>query len=357
LSDSFSVRLPDGRVWFDHLRYDIYDDSKRIRQLWHALADPLPRSAGVKQFIAGSNWVSVTTRHVDYQKDKFHVAGYLDTIGIKADGSLWISAASENGAWTADRMSQFGNQMDWRQANRARSQVLLLKNDGSLWVWGTNQISNWTNWSQNWPSVRDTQPRQIGLGSNWKEFYGGWRGLAQKNDGSVWNIGLNDKTKQWETHRETNLDNVSLPTLSLGGNQMAYVRPDGTLWARWHEQNPDFDTGFVQVGTQTNWHNVAINWSKMVGLKSDGSLWEWHFNRGRRNLSLANFAQQLKQPPMRLGIHDDWVALAGTWGDVIALAADGSLWLWPDREQYEDQTLLKLPKQPKLLGNLFDKTD
>jgi hypothetical protein len=40
---------------------------------------------------------------------------------------------------------------------------------------------------------------------------------------------------------------------------------------------------------------------------------------------------------------------------VIALAADGGLWLWPDRELYP-QYLLKLPKQPQLLGNIFGKT-
>jgi len=38
-------------------------------------------------------------------------------------------------------------------------------------------------------------------------------------------------------------------------------------------------------------------------------------------------------------------------------AADGSLWLWPDRERYEESTLLKLPKQPQPLGNVFSKPD
>ncbi len=49
--------------------------------------------------------------------------------------------------------------------------------------------------------------------------------------------------------------------------------------------------------------------------------------------------------------------IAGIWEDVIALAADGSLWFWPNREQYERSTLLKLPKQPQFLGNVFGKAD
>jgi hypothetical protein len=64
-----------------------------------------------------------------------------------------------------------------------------------------------------------------------------------------------------------------------------------------------------------------------------------------------------QEPPTRLGIHNDWVAIASAWEDVVALAADGSLWLWPDHEQYERYTLLKLPKQPQFLGNVFGKAD
>jgi hypothetical protein len=58
-----------------------------------------------------------------------------------------------------------------------------------------------------------------------------------------------------------------------------------------------------------------------------------------------------------LGAHNDWVAIANTWENVITLAADGGLWLWPDREEYERDTLLKLPKQPQPLGNIFSKSD
>ena len=44
-------------------------------------------------------------------------------------------------------------------------------------------------------------------------------------------------------------------------------------------------------------------------------------------------------------------------GYVITLAADGSLWLWPDRQYYDTGYLLKLPKQPQFLGNVFGKSN
>jgi alpha-tubulin suppressor-like RCC1 family protein len=94
----------------------------------------------------------------------------------------------------------------------------------------------------------------------------------------------------------------------------------------------------------------------MVTLKTDGSLWQWQFNRqwdSRPEIMI----QSAQKPPTRLGTHNDWGAIANTWEGVIALADDGSLWLWPDRRQYEQETLLKLPKQPQSLGNIFGTPD
>jgi hypothetical protein len=57
---------------------------------------------------------------------------------------------------------------------------------------------------------------------------------------------------------------------------------------------------------------------------------------------------------VRVGSQNDWLAISATSGGVLALAADGSLWFWPDRGSYEyQQRLLQLPKQPQFLGSVF----
>ncbi len=366
--DNLLVRLPGGRVWFDYLDYGTYNyDSGIVKWQWHYLVDPLPKSGGAPRFVAGTNWVSATARHVDFHpreqeagnKPVNHIVGYLDTVGIRADSTLWISGASKSGAWTGDKMNRFGNGTNWRQVIRSRPGVLLLKNDGTLWRWGTNHIES-SSWQTNWPNLRADPLYQIGTDSDWKEIGGSWwNNLARKADGSVWQVGVNIRSGKDELRRDTNLDQVVLHTLSVSGNgESAYVRPDGTLWMSWEYQQNGANkySSFVQVGKETNWTAVALNWQKMVALKCDGSLWQWRFinpwNGSEEQLILA-----AKEPPARLGIHDDWVAIANTWEDMIALAADGSLWLWPDREQYEQSTLLKLPKQPEFLGNVFGKAD
>jgi len=322
------------------------------------LLDPLPKSAAAPRFIAGSNWVSATFQRVDFFKsneqdqkaERYYTS--RDTVGIRTDGTLWFSVTSWNSSWTGE-MERFGSATNWLQLAPAYFEVLLLKNDGTLWRWGTNHL-DWNNRQTNWHSQHIYQPNQIGTNSDWKEIGGTWwYHFARKTDGSVWVL-IGGGTV--DLRRYTNLDQVSFPTLSLAGNgDEAYVRPDGTLWmsCTYQQNATNVSSGFVRAGTETNWTAVALTWQKLVALRSDGSLWQWHFIHPSNVDSREQLIQVAHEAPTRLGIHHDWVAIASDWDDVIALAADGSLWLWPDRESYEESMLLKLPKQPKFLGNVL----
>ena len=357
LDDGLIVRLPDGRVWFEYLNHLYDSDTNRMKWLWHRLLDPLPKSAAAPRFIVGSNWVSATFQRVDFFKsneqdqkaEKYYTS--RDTVGIRTDGTLWFSVTSWNSSWTGE-MERFGSATNWLQLAPAYFEVLLLKNDGTLWRWGTNHL-DWNNRQTNWHRLRIYQPNQIGTNSDWKEI-GGTGGTTLPGKPMAVS-GCSSASGMVELRRNTNLDQVSFPTLSLSGNGEAYVRPDGTLWMSWtYQQNgTNVSSDFVRVGTETNWTAVALTWQKMIALKSDGSLWQWHFIHPGNVDSQEQLIQVAREAPTRLGIHNDWVAIASNWEDVIALAADGSLWLWPDHEQYEQQTLLKLPKQPEFLGNVL----
>ena len=94
-----------------------------------------------------------------------------------------------------------------------------------------------------------------------------------------------------------------------------------------------------------------MNPTWMVALKSDGTLWQWHFHISS---DLRFPEEDIKIPPTRLGFHNDWLGLTGTWDGEVALAADGSLWFWPNADYYAG-AMMKAPKQPQLLGNVFGK--
>ena len=357
------VRLPNGRVWFDCLgdSYINYGGPVRWQFLWRTVTHPLRESIGPQQFLAGSNWVAATTERLDLSWNvkgkQFIASGFMDTVGIQPDGTLWLSENPEQNKWTAGTLQQYGSETNWRQLAQDHRSVVLLKSDGTLWRWGSV-----TNELHQWPGLRAFTPHQIGTNSDWRELFTlGWM-YARRMDGRVWRLDVDWKTGRDELNRATNCDGIVSQTASHAGDQTAFVRADGTLWLLnryWDEKNRQITgTGILQVGKENDWRAVAVNDGRMVALKSDGSLWQWHF-LNPWDMSQEQLIQSAQGPPTRLGIHNDWVAIASTWDDVIALATDGSLWLWPDREQneYERYTLLKLPRQPQRLGNVFGKSD
>jgi hypothetical protein len=363
------VRLPDGRVWFDSLSYSFLSNKSASpgKRWWRLVADPRPASAGPQQFLAGSNWVSaMAVRVVDPTWSSQMLGGsglafgYLYTVGIQANGTLWISSHVVPNVWSGQEMTQFGYETNWQQIIRQNGcTFLLLKDNGTLWRWGTNHL-DWDQW-RTWPTVRNNPPRQIGTNSDWKEIFDDRFPNARKTDGSSWRVSLDFKTGLDKVERMTNFYSFpfanSASTLANGrdGDEsaVAYVGTNGSLWARYdHDQTDEngrkYDsTGVLQVGHDTNWVAVAITWPALVALKADGSLWKWKPVKNNRE----DFSQT---PPTRLGIHHDWMGLTEVGGGAVTLAADGSLWLWTETSFFGDrQPWIRLPKQPKFLGNVF----
>jgi hypothetical protein len=225
---------------------------------------------------------------------------------------------------------------------------VLLKGDDTLWRWGFSI----TNELHQWPGLRAATPYQIGTNTDWQELFSLGGIFARRADGRAWELDVDWKTGREELDRATNYDEIVSQTTSRAGDKtIAFVRADGTLWVLnryWDAQSRlTLGTGVLQVGKENGWRSVAVNYGSMVALKADGSLWQWNFKGD-------SIVRAIKNPPARLGIHHDWVAVAGVWDNVIALSADGSLWLWPDKNSYEYEWLLiRLPKQPKWLGNVF----
>ena len=350
--DTLTIMLPDGQVWFDFLHngWPFFSWTN-----WRRIINPLSELAGPQKIIAGSNWVSATAGSVNsfytWQQNP-PVFGHPDTVGIRSDGTLWVSDNWNPKASTGNNLTRFGDETNWQQVARSWSgpSVLLLKRDGTLWRWGTNYFTG-DELPQRWPGLRAFIPYQIGTNSDWKiiSTAGGYGFLAQKYNGTTWTIRVK-KGGIDELIAATNFDQIPLQELSLANDYLgAYVRTNGTLWL-WGELYGRGHTFTLQSGMETNWVSVAVTWSfRMVALKFDGTLWEC----SRNNSPFA-----VPAPPTRIGIHNDWVAIVGTGDGVVSLAADGSLWFWPDRNRYEwSQHLLKFPKQPRFLGDIFGKAD
>jgi ABC-type transport system involved in multi-copper enzyme maturation permease subunit len=374
IDNNLLISLPDGRYWFGCLA----DRQPEWKTKWNWLAylvAPPPRLA-VHQFIEGSGWVSLAAGCVDKVMDPgwhpqssakyIHVEECRDTVGIREDGTLWVSENPGQSAWNANAPVQFGGEGGWREVIGECSlwSVLLLKKDGTLWRWG-DPFFHPSKAHPVWPGLRAYAPSQIGTNSDWQALVQGAWPVAQKSDGSIWNLWVDFNTHKDGLALNTNLNQAGFTAQHLDCGKLAGdmrgvaagIRQDGTLWfwgyLHWDWSHLKVQNETLQSGRDTNWVAVALDTWTMVALKSDGTLWQW-----RAGFNVGQYAEAYTKPPMRLGLHHDWVALTQTRDGIVSLAADGSLWLWRDNAYHDVRHRLIPPSaKPVLLGNILGGSD
>jgi len=96
------------------------------------------------------------------------------------------------------------------------------------------------------------------------------------------------------------------------------VLPDGSLW-RWGAAWPGPGLTQVpeQVGTEHDWVEAAACGNHYLGLRSNGTLWEW----GWANNQYTNL-------PVQVDSSTNWIAISASGVHSIALSRDGTLWGW-----------------------------
>ncbi len=112
------------------------------------------------------------------------------------------------------------------------------------------------------------------------------------------------------------------------------VSVDGRLWV-WLSTDPRRPSGTTaaagrrtQLGRERQWKTALLTFRGLYALATDGTLWRWDVRWPRRG-----FADSIvRGEPHQLGRRSDWCALGeGLWGGgVLALAADGGIWLWDE---------------------------
>jgi len=352
---SLRVRLPDGRVWADGIRYEPgplflefgRGTGFRVGGKW--------TSQSHHHFLASSNWTVA-------------VSSYGGTVGIRSDGTLWVSEAPRprwdgKGKLPVQEPAQtvpFGSETNWQDVVREYPwSVLFLKQDGTLWRWGTNSFSD----KLEWPGLQAFQPQRLGTKSDWARILRGINCIyAWERDGRAWAIiySLERKLKNREAELDPStfiercsyLDDFTCQSLAQTGRYEEGVREDGTLWT-WPRELQS-GTGRSQIGRDTDWVAVAGDFGRLVAVKKDGSLWKWdaHDMRG------PHFSPP-PASPVRLSTHRDWVAVSEWMDGIVSLAADGTLWHWttPGQPYFpgtSGQPLLAGSRRPVRIANIFD---
>jgi len=183
---------------------------------------------------------------------------------------------------------------------------LAIKEDGSLWAWGSNLygqlgLGDDDNGERNIPT-------QVGTDYDWVSVSATWNSsLALKEDGSLWGWGEN-----------------------FYGRLFGDVVSDGDDW-NFLPGHEDFVWVPTQVGGDYDWVTMSAGQYHVLAIKTDGSLWTWG-ESDEGALGLGDGWLTVPVPPTRVGVDNDWTAVASRREQSLALKADGSIWAWGDNE-------------------------
>lgn len=225
----------------------------------------------------------------------------------------------------------------WKAIATGDGTTYAIRSDGSLWSWGWNEKGQ----SGNGVSERTATPTLADGNRLWKKVVGGKAyGFFLAEDGSLWAAGTHEGGVQGTndgldhkvlTRIGTDNDWADMACSRFWGYSAFAIKTNGTLWS-WGENssvqlgigNTQAQTQPVQVGTDTDWKQVAAGVSSVLALKADGSLWGWGFN-----MYGELFGYEGKQAsPVRLGSETDWEQVFMVDFRAYAVKKDGTLWAW-----------------------------
>lgn len=203
----------------------------------------------------------------------------------------------------------------WKSVTVGDATTWGIRSDGSLWSWGWNEKGQ----GGNGVSLRTATPTLSDGNRVWKKAVGGKAyGFFLAEDGSLWAAGTAESGVQGTndgvdhkvlTRIGTDNDWADMACSRFWGYSAFAIKTNGTLWA-WGENsagqlgigNTQAQTLPVQVGTDTDWKQVAAGVSSVLALKADGSLWGWGLN-----MYGELFGYEGRQSsPVRLGSETDW---------------------------------------------------
>jgi len=326
--------------------------------------------AGVRS--DGTAWVWKNAKIEQVGTDKDWEKFFLCTPYIcqKEDGTIW--------SWNDEAHPNLGYKVKgnsfltphkigsdfWIDVGGGRT-VFGIKSDGSMYIWGIL-----TEYFTNEVYIKQYEPLRIWNYDNWQsitskineEFI-----LGIQTDGSLWACGQN---KWGEFGNGTKIsgnvpvrvgsDNDWAKVSTEGINGAFAIKKDGTLWAWGHSaytsrkplgleipmgsEKDSAATVPMQLGTDSDWADIAVGDFHRLALKKDGTLWSW-------GKSLGLSQDRRKVSMVQVGTDNDWVKIDAGLYVSVAIKKDGTAWLWGENKnnQLGLNTPLEIVSEPTQL--------
>lgn len=232
----------------------------------------------------------------------------LGQFGNSAPKELGGAIINSNACWIVEDyinkstgpLPQSGD-TDWISVAAGADYCLALKANGTLWAWGNNVGGFGYDVPGGFYKSFYAFPVPVGTNMPWQSVFAyGESSFAIRTNGTLWAWGNNTGSVLGLGNSYTNTNLVILPT---------------------------------QVGTASNWVNVASFGNVSMGIQSDGSLWAWGSTTlpsyVRAGYAETNLATPLTSSPALVNIPGPWVGASFSTVDYargILLRSDGTIW-------------------------------
>ena len=235
---------------------------------------------------------------------------------------------------------------------------LALKDDGSVWTWGNNQNGQL---GVDEPLIRST-PTYVGGGyqstSTGMNLLNGTDVYAVKVDGSLWRWGAaggNGAPEQIGT---------GYASVATSGSHVLALKTDGSIWTWGFNLFGQLGDGTTTDRTLSNpyfvgggYRAIAVTSSASIAVRTDGTVWSWGVNNsgelGRVSSDICGeFA--CSKAPGQVAALAGVKELSAAQSHVLALTLDGVLWSWGSNEsgQLGNGSLTK-SSEPIMVGSGF----
>lgn len=254
------------------------------------------------------------------------------TCGIQRDGTLWCWGSNGYGEVgvgdTVDRFkpAQVGTDTDWAVVSANGTGTCAVKTGGTMWCWGRN--------------ISET-PVQVGTASAWIAVsVGGSFQCGLQSDSTLWCWGVNGQGQLGQG------DTVDRPDpTKVGGDWRSVstltgatcaVKVVGTLWCWGANEAGSLGIGSHkqsvarphQVGSATDWRQVAGGYVFACGIREPGTLWCWGDNQlGQLGQGDHGIGTE-RSRPAQVGQDTDWADVDSGDEHACATRSEGTLWCW-----------------------------
>ena len=295
----------------------------------------------VGQFDVGNQHLILSPTQMGTDTNWKQVAAGINwTVAIKTNGTMWAHGEQQytNNDSLSQRFStltQIGTATDWKQVAAGDNMTSAVKTTGTLWAWGLNFIGYFGTGDQ----ISSSSPVQIGSDTNWIQVAcPGKVTTAWKSDGTLWSCGDGregalgrfgpigaDCSSPIQVGSLTDWKQVA-----CGNDHTASVKTDGTLWTCGYNNDGQLGDGTtvpksspVQVGTLTDWKQVSAGFGQTAATKTDGTLWTWGYNGFG---ALGDGTGTNQSSPVQVGSLTDWKHVVCGGYHTAAIKTDGTLW-------------------------------